>query len=941
MKTTLLKALSFLAIALSINFHLQSKDDSAIDILASRKDQILQHIEKAKTNIEKKVLDNGVTVLFYPFSGNCQVHLEVVVNVGSKDEHEGQYGFAHMIEHMTFKGTDKISETDINHIGEKFDAIHNAYTSHDSTTFFFRTDNKNWELFVAILADLMQNARFNKDHFDSEVKAVISELNLRRGSDGQKAWAVLQSLLYPLNHPYHHDVIGTREDLVAASNEDLKNFYKFHYTPDNMTVIVVGNLDKNVVFEKVNSYFGRIPKAPAPCSNKTINFDAFLPADFVQHSVTIHTRTTNPITYLAWDIPGEKDKTCPIAEFLAAILSDRLKKIADNLDLAYAVFPFAQHHDLAGVFEIGISPKTEESCKKLLPVSTIDQAIVLIQGEISDLAHNGPTTEEIAKQKIASLKNTLDSFEDIEYFVAILKDYTINNNIYESFDRLAYFINITADDIKNFCKKYITKNKTQRLNCVPLAETEKSDWLALQNNIDVYEKKLLSGKNRESKLENETLLQTLPTPQPLDLIFEKPDLQATLSNGIEVYIKQRTLAPQCTLMIRMKNAPWLSLYFNKNNKGYAFSFASSLAGEGATGTPEHPSNFTKKEISDFFKNYGASASIGAGYFSCMPQDFATIAKQFWHFFLSPTFPQDAVTQHIQNSLEHLNNAKEDPGYIARQTISAHFFKDYPWVKNREQDIAELKALTRQDLVDMYKQLAPSNLFIIFVGDMQPQDTLAAMENIFGTFKKEKSQILSEAMKTTIPDITNPLAIDSALSTPSEQTLLRACRLITTRGTIDERALSLAEEYINRKIFDIRQQTGIFYHCSVDFSSSSYLTKDIATITTRISPANLDKAKEAIKAVLKKLCDEGIDDDYLTYAKLKYASGITKNLTTSVALLNSYSSLITTNRPFSYPEEEYERIKSLTKEQINGIIKQYCNPADWSFITVGRVNNNAA
>jgi predicted Zn-dependent peptidase len=146
--------LSFIiTLILGINFFIPQKKEEISPTIKTK-----VNFEMKKENIKKVVLDNGLTVLAFKDSACPKVLLQIAYGIGSAVEQAGQRGLAHLIEHMIFKGTNKLSEGDIDAIARKFGATFNAFTAKDMTSYYFEVDKNNWQPFLAILADCMQNA---------------------------------------------------------------------------------------------------------------------------------------------------------------------------------------------------------------------------------------------------------------------------------------------------------------------------------------------------------------------------------------------------------------------------------------------------------------------------------------------------------------------------------------------------------------------------------------------------------------------------------------------------------------------------------------------------------------------------------------------------------------------------------------------------------------
>ena len=143
------------------------------EILKNDENLKREEVAMENMNIKKVVLENGLTILIFKNIQTPKVLLQIAYDVGSWIEESGEKGLAHLIEHMIFKGTEKLNEGDIEAVARKYGADLNAFTSVDMTSYFFEVNKNNWKPFMGILADCMQNARFDEQHLASELIAVI------------------------------------------------------------------------------------------------------------------------------------------------------------------------------------------------------------------------------------------------------------------------------------------------------------------------------------------------------------------------------------------------------------------------------------------------------------------------------------------------------------------------------------------------------------------------------------------------------------------------------------------------------------------------------------------------------------------------------------------------------------------------------------------------
>ena len=261
-------------------------------------------------SVVKKQLSNGLTILVKPTHAVPKVSIQLWYNVGSKDEGTAEKGIAHLIEHMLFKGTERLSEADINLITHKLSGYCNAFTSYDYTGYLFDLPAEYWHEALPILADCMSNAQFNEEHLHSELKAVIQELKMYRDDYGRTLVKMILGTLFP-DHPYHDPIIGYKQDLWNASRDRLIAFYRKHYIPNNATLIVVGDVLPEDVFKQTEQAFGAIP---ANLSYKKEEF--YHSQDIIQNSVVLYGEVKQSQVYMAWAVPGLKQKKLYLIEIV-------------------------------------------------------------------------------------------------------------------------------------------------------------------------------------------------------------------------------------------------------------------------------------------------------------------------------------------------------------------------------------------------------------------------------------------------------------------------------------------------------------------------------------------------------------------------------------------------------------------------------------------------
>jgi zinc protease len=206
-------------------------------------------------------LPNGLTVALSPDHSTPIVHVEVWYHVGSKDEKPGRTGFAHLFEHMMFKGSKNVDPEEHASMLASIGGQTNAYTNDDATVFWQTVPSQYLPLVLWLEADRMATLRIDKATFENEREVVKEERRLRVDNP---PFGRLSEILYDTFYsvsPYKHTTIGSMRDLDAASVEDVRDFHNLFYVPANATIAIVGDFDMAQAKELVNRYFARVPKA--------------------------------------------------------------------------------------------------------------------------------------------------------------------------------------------------------------------------------------------------------------------------------------------------------------------------------------------------------------------------------------------------------------------------------------------------------------------------------------------------------------------------------------------------------------------------------------------------------------------------------------------------------------------------------------------------------
>ena len=272
-------------------------------------------------------LPNGLKVLYHVDRSTPVVAVNVWYDVGSKSEAEGRTGFAHLFEHVMFKGSQNVADGQhwslLEAAGGRAGADINGTTWTDRTNYFETVPSNQVELALWLESDRMGTLTrtLTKEKLDNQREVVKNER--RQSVDNQPYGSWFDSTVYhafPEGHPYAHGVIGSMEDLSAASVEDVTQFFRTYYAPNNAVLVVAGDIDVPQVRELVRRHFGWIPRGPAAPPVRRVEVPPLIGRE--QRIVIEDGDAPAPAVYVSYRVPGAREQGSYVASLLAAMLAE-------------------------------------------------------------------------------------------------------------------------------------------------------------------------------------------------------------------------------------------------------------------------------------------------------------------------------------------------------------------------------------------------------------------------------------------------------------------------------------------------------------------------------------------------------------------------------------------------------------------------------------------
>ena len=419
---------------------------------------------------ERFRLGNGLDVILHRDASTPVVSVNTWYHVGSARESTGRTGFAHLFEHLMFEGSGHVPEGAIDTWIEAAGGSTNGSTTTDRTNYYVDAASNALDLALFLDADRMASLldAMSPESVDGQRDVVKNE---RRQSYENRpyglAFSLLGQTLYPAGHPYHWPVIGSMEDLSAASFQDVEQFYRTYYTPNNASLVVAGDIDVAEARRLVEKWYGSIPRGPA-----------LPPQAVAQPELTGETRLVHPDAvqlprlYLAWHSPAAYAPAdaamTALAQVLAGGKNSRLyKRLVYDLEIAQDVSAFQDGNQLGGAFYVIATAR---------PGVGLDRIEAEIDAEIARVQAETPDGRELARVVNGIEASFLDGLETVDGFggkADQLNAYLVNTGTPDYFQEdLSRFRALSPRDLSDAAMSFLTGDRVV-LSVVP------ADGLAL------------------------------------------------------------------------------------------------------------------------------------------------------------------------------------------------------------------------------------------------------------------------------------------------------------------------------------------------------------------------------------------------------------------------------------------------------------------------------
>lgn len=701
---------------------------------------------------EQFTLPNGLRVIVHEDHKAPIVAVNVWYHVGSKDEPRGRTGFAHLFEHLMFNGSE-------NHPGEYFDPFEmvgatdmNGTTNTDRTNYFQNVPTTALDTALWMESDRMGHllGAIDQKTLDEQRGVVQNEKRQGENQPYGQVWTKLNLALYPQSHPYHHSVIGSMADLNAASLEDVKNWFRAWYGPNNAVLVLAGDIDLATAKAKVARYFGAIPAGP----------DMAQPAvDVARRPATtrevMHDRVPQARIYRAWNVAQggttDVDQLQVLAQILGGSDTSRLEKrlvhgdkLVDNVSAGVSESQLGSNFLVMASVKDGVDPKKVEA---------------IIDEELAGLLAKGPTAAELDQAKTMIRAGFIRGVERIGGFggkadaLASCEVFTGDAGCFRQ--SMATVAAVTPAQLQAVGRSWLGEGD-HTLVVLPgertaLAEEPAVEPSALElPKVDGKYAVLPSTVDRSAGV---------PMPQSFpELKF--PELQrATLGNGTKVILAERHAVPvvQFNLMFDggYKADP-------KDRLGTS-SFAMDMLDDGAG---KYDALGFAARAESLGASLGATASLdgASASLSALKENLDPSLALYTDMLRKPRFEQAEIDRVKASWIAGIKQEKARPNAAALRVLPPLLYGEghpYAIPFSGTGTEASIAALGREDLVAYHQTwVRPENATMVVVGDTTLAQIVPLLEKHLGDWKgKGEPAATAEVARVARPTAPRVFLID--------------------------------------------------------------------------------------------------------------------------------------------------------------------------------------
>ena len=858
---------------------------------------------------EKFVLPNGLQVILHEDHSVPTVAVNIWYHVGSKNEKRGRTGFAHLFEHLMFEGSKNAPEGMFDKWLEAAGGNNNGSTSEDRTNYWENVPSNALELALFLESDRMATLLESIDQEKLDTQRDVVKNERRQGVDNQpygRVDEVALEALYPYNHPYSWSVIGSMEDLSAASLDDVKDFFRRYYAPNNASLCVAGDIDPVATKLLVEKYFASIPPGPS-----VARIEAWVPELEGIKRIEMKDDVSLPRIYIAWHTPPLYQRGDAELDMLASILTrgknSRLyKSLVYEKQVAQDVRAYQESREIAGTFYIVATAK---------PGVTLAELERAIDAELMKIIANPPGPGEVTTAVNAHEATFIRRLQSVGGFGG-KADKLNQYNVY--IGRPNYF----AEDLNRYLK--ITPAAIQKVA---------RQYLDLEKRVIIYVEPAGDLTTDKTVRVNRS---KVPATGPAPAVIFPAFAERTLSNGLKLVIAEHHELPlvQFNLII---HTGWTA---DPPDKPGVSSLTSDLQDEG---TRSRSTLKISADLKALGSNLSTSSSFDASYIrlNTLKKHLNKSLEIFTDVLLNPTFPEAELERIKKEYQARILQEKRQPFTASfKNFLRTLYGKDHPYGQPYTGTGTEesIKAITNRDLKKFYETyFHPNNATLIVVGDVTADEIQSVLEKSLKNWKKQdippvEIPLLQRIDRNQIYLIDKPGAPQSVIVCGHFGLLRNSPDYYKAQvmNTI------LGGKFTSRLNMNLREDKGYTYGAGSFFMYLKGLGPFLAytQVHTEYTEETINEMVKEFRGIAGEI-PIGVDEltETKKYLTLRYPG----EFETISQVASKLSEIVTYNLPGNYFDQYVREINRVTASDVMDAAKQYVHPDQMQFMIVGDVD----
>ncbi len=621
--------------------------------------------------VERTVLANGLTLILKRDTSAALASVQVWVKTGSlhEDAHLGA-GLSHYLEHMLFKGTERRAGREISATVQAHGGYINAYTTFDRTVYYIDLPSEHTSVAIDLLADAVLHSTLPAEEVTKEKDVILREIAMTKDDPDNRLWDALFSTSFR-EHPFRQPIIGHRDVFSAVTRDDLHGYYRARYVPNNLVVVVVGDIDLAATRAAVEQHFGTAPRvrlAPVLVPDE--------PAQLAARSEHRYEDVEVTRAVLAWPIPGLAHADAPVLDLLAMALGNGdssvlWQEVREKTGLVHTIDASAWNPGSTGLFCISF---TCDAGKR-------EAAEAAIRASLARCAQRGFTPAQLKKairQLVVSEINSRKTMSGQASRLGVAE--VVVGDLDHSRTYFAHLSAVSPNEVRAALKQYLVPERLSDVSINPAASAAPAAVVSATARSEVE--------------------------------FS----EVKLPNGARLLLQPDRRLPNLHLRFLMQGGP---LYEDAAKRGSTALLATMLTKDTKTRSAAAVAQFIE-EIGGSFFPFSGNNSLGLAA-EVLPPDVDRAIKVIADAVLTPGFKAATFALERDAQISALQEDDDDVVTVARKRVREKFFGAHPLAIDAQGTQAGVKALTASDLAALHRRLCVGpNVVLAVAGDFDPR-----------------------------------------------------------------------------------------------------------------------------------------------------------------------------------------------------------------------------